>query len=175
MLKKILLIIVLLLHFNLIGEKRDYESQDTDYSVQSMFLYNFAGMVNWPSEYQSGEFVIAVYGSSPMFEEIQEMAERRTVGGRPIEAKTFNGVNEISRCNIIYVPSGQSRNLSDIVAHLKANNINALVVSNSRRAIRDGAVINFTIQQGRQRFQVSEENAQAMNLGLSGEIIRLGI
>lgn len=173
--KKLLLIFLLLIPFNLIGERGEYASQDTDYSVQSMFLYNFAGMVNWPSAYQSGEFIIAVYGNNPMAEEIQDMAQRRNVGGRQIEAKTFNSINEISKCHIIYVPSGQSRNLSDVVDHLKANNISALIVSDSRRALRDGAVINFIIRQGRQRFQVSEENARTMGVDLSGEIIRLGI
>ncbi len=164
---KLLLICALLLPVKIFGQ--------TDYKVQSMFIYNFTTLVNWPSDYQSGEFVLAVFGSSPMYEEFQDMARKRSVSGRPIVARQFTRVTEISKCHIIYVPARYSRSLSDIANHLKRRNINALVVTNARGSIRNGAVINFTVRQERQRFQISQQNAENMGLTLGGDIVRLGI
>lgn len=150
-------------------------SGQTDYRVQSMFIYNFTSMVNWPSNYHSGDFILAVFGVSPMYEEFQDMAEKRTVGSRPIVTKQFNSIREISKCHIIYIPARYSRHIPDIVNYLRAKNISALVVTDSGGSVKRGAVINFTVQHGRQRFQISRENARSLGLTLGGELVRLGI
>jgi hypothetical protein len=147
----------------------------TDVRMQSVFLYNFTRLIAWPAEYQSGDFVIAVFGSSPMNSEIAEMAKNKKAGNQTIVAKTFNSPEEITKCHIIYVPAGQSRRITDIAATLLSKNINALIVTDNRNAINNGAVINFTIVDNRQRFELSQENAQRMGLNPGGEISRLAI
>jgi hypothetical protein len=146
-----------------------------DVRMQSVFLYNFTRLIAWPAEYQSGEFVIAVYGTSPMSAEITEMAKNKKAGNQTIVAKTFNSPAEITKCHIIYVPAGQSRHISDIAATLLSKNINALIVTDNRNAISNGSVINFTIVDNRQRFELSQENARKMGLNPGGEISRLAI
>lgn len=147
----------------------------SDFRMQSVFLYNFTRLVAWPADYQSGDFVVAVYGNSPMFQEVQEMANTKRAGNQTIVARNFSSVEDISRCHILYVPSNQSRRIEEIVNHLRARNISALVVTDSRNAIRSGAVINFTVVDNRQRFELSQENARAMGLTPGGEIARLAI
>jgi hypothetical protein len=146
-----------------------------DVRMQSVFLYNFTRLIAWPTDYQSGDFVIAVYGNSPMIAEIDQMASSKKAGNQTIVSKTFNSVDEISKCHILYVPAGQSRRISEIVSALEAKKINALVVTDSRNAISNGAVINFTIIDNRQRFELSQENARKMGLNPGGEISRLAI
>jgi len=164
---KVFILFFLLLPANLYGQ--------TDYRVQSMFIYNFTTMVSWPAEYQSGDFIIAVFSDDQMYNEFQTLSERRSVGGRNIVANHFSSVNQITKCHILYVPTRQARVLPDIVNHLKARNINALIITDARGTIRNGSVINFTIQHDRQRFEVSQRNARNMGLTLGGEILRLGI
>lgn len=147
----------------------------TDVRMQSVFLYNFTRLIAWPAEYQSGEFVIAVFGSSPMNAEVTEMAKNKKAGNQTIVAKTFNSPEEITKCHIIYVPAGQSRRITDIAATLLSKNINALIVTDTRNAITSGSVINFTIVDNRQRFELSQENARRMGLNPGGEISRLAI
>lgn len=147
----------------------------TDVRIQSVFLYNFTRLVAWPAEYQSGDFIVAVYGSSPMMQEVQEMADTKRAGSQPIVAANFNSVEDITKCHILYVPSNQSRRIPEIVEALKAKNINALVVSDARNGINNGAVINFTVVDNRQRFELSQDNARSMGLSTGGEISRLAI
>lgn len=149
--------------------------QQTEIRMQSVFLYNFTRLISWPSDYQSGDFIMAVYGNSPIFEELQDMANTKRVGSQKILARNYNSISDISKCHIIYVPSNQSRSISDIVSALKSKGIKALVVGNSRNAIRNGAIVNFVLVDGRQRFEISQSNAKALGVTLGGEITRLGI
>ncbi len=147
----------------------------TDVRIQSVFLYNFTRLVAWPAEYQSGDFIVAVYGNSPMMQEVQDMANTKRAGSQAIVAANFNSVDDITKCHILYVPSNQSRRIPEIVEALKAKNINALVVSDARNGISNGAVINFTVVDSRQRFELSQDNARSMGLSTGGEISRLAI
>lgn len=147
----------------------------TDVRIQSVFLYNFTRLVAWPAEYQSGDFIVAVYGSSPMLQEVEEMANTKRAGSQSIVAANFSSTDEISKCHILYVPSNQSRRIPEIVDALKAKNINALVVTDTRNGINNGAVINFTVVDNRQRFELSQDNARNMGLSTGGEISRLAI
>lgn len=147
----------------------------SDFRMQSVFLYNFTRLIAWPSDYQSGDFIVAVYGNSEMTREIEEMAKTKRAGSQKIAATSFSSVEEISKCHILYVPANQSRRISEIVSALNAQKINALVVSDTRNGINSGAVINFTVVDNRQRFELSQDNARKMGLNPGGEISRLAI
>ena len=43
----------------------------------SIFIYNFSKYVKWPNEKSNGEFVIGVYGSSEIVEDLKVMAESK--------------------------------------------------------------------------------------------------
>lgn len=147
----------------------------SDYRMQSVFIYNFTRLVAWPAEYQSGDFIIATYGNSGMTQEVQEMSKTKRAGNQSIAAVNFGSVDDISKCHILYIPSNQSRRITEIVDALKAKNINALVVTDTRNGINNGSVINFTVVDNRQRFELSQDNARAMGLNPGGEIARLAI
>jgi hypothetical protein len=147
----------------------------SDFRVQSVFLYNFTRLVAWPSDYQTGDFVVAVFGNSPIYAEVEAMAESKKAGNQTIVARNFNGPADISKCHILYVPSNQNRRLEEIVETLTSKNIKALIVTDSRNAVRNGSVINFTVVDSRQRFELSQANAARMGLTLGTEISRLAI
>jgi hypothetical protein len=143
--------------------------------MQSVFIYNFTRLIAWPADYQNGDFVIAVFGNSPIVPEIQEMAKTKKAGNQNIVSKVFNSTDDISKCHIIFIPSNQSRKISEIASALQEKNINALIITETRNAITNGAVINFTVVDDRQRFEMSQGNARKMGLNPGGEITRLAI
>lgn len=163
-------IIVLLLFAGILPVK-----SQTDFRVHSVFLYNFTRLVAWPSDYRTGDFVIAVYGDSPITRELEEMAKTRKAGTQNIVVVNFNSPTDITRCHIIYIPATQRRHIETIVGTLRSRNINALIVTDARGVIASGAVVNFTVVEGRQRFELSPANAARMGLTLGAEIERLAI
>lgn len=143
--------------------------------MQSMFVYNFTRMIAWPQAYQSGEFIIAVYGNSPIMNEFNEIAAVRQVGNQRIVVKQFNNLSDISKCHILIVAPNQTRNVAEVASKLKTEKIPALIVTDSRNGLNDGSVVNFVMEGGRQRYELSEANARAMGLSLGAEMTRLAI
>jgi len=165
----------LLLTIVLIITAASSSKAQNDIRMQSVFIYNFTRLMAWPADYQTGDFVMAVFGNSPMVIEFQDIAAKKKAGSQNIVAKVFNSVEEITKCHIIYIPSNQSRRIPEVVAALSAKDIKALLVTDSRNATSSGAVINFTIVDNRQRFELSQGNARKMGLTPGGEISRLAI
>jgi len=143
------------------------------FRFQAMFVYNFTRMIAWPQDYQTGEFVIGVFGNSPIFNEFNEIAKSRQVGSQRIVVRQFSSIDEISKCHIIYVATNQSRNISAINAKIKAEKISALIVTDSRNALSDGASVNFVMEGERQRYEMSEVNARSVGLTPGSEMTRL--
>jgi hypothetical protein len=148
-------------------------AQQEKFRVQAMFVYNFTRMAAWPQSYQSGDFVIGVYGNSPIHKEFVDLASVRQVGSQKIEVKQFNSVDEIGKCHIIFVASNQARNIPEITQKLKSNNISALVISEARNSLADGAAVNFIMENDRPRYELNESNARSMGLNLGSEMTRL--
>ncbi len=77
----------------------------SDFKLQGLFLYNFTRLVSWPDDYRHGDFVIAVFGNSPISREIEQIAVLRRAGNQPIVSQLFNNLEEISKCHILYIPA----------------------------------------------------------------------
>ncbi len=143
------------------------------YRVQAMFVYNFARMTAWPQSYQSGDFVIGVYGNSPVYKEMADLSAMRSVGNQQVRLKQFSNVSDLDDCHIIFIAPNQSRNVAEITQALKRKNIHALVISEGRNTLENGSVINFIIENDRPRYEISTNNAREMGLTLGAEITRL--
>ncbi|MFW6248779.1 MAG: YfiR family protein [Bacteroidota bacterium] len=143
------------------------------FRVQAMFVYNFARMTAWPQSYQSGDFVIGVYGSTPVYKEMSDLSSMRSVGNQPVTIKQFDNVADLEDCHILFIAPNQSRQVEEITNTLKRNNIHALVITEGRNTLAKGSVINFIIENDRPRYELSLANAQKMGLTLGAEISRL--
>jgi hypothetical protein len=148
-------------------------SAQEKFRVQAMFVYNFTRMAAWPQSYQSGDFVIGVFGNSPIHKEFADLAAVRQVGSQKIEVKQFSSVDEIGKCHIIFVSPNQSRQIAEITQKLRSNNISALVITESRNSLADGAAVNFIMENDRPRYELNEGNARALGLNLGSEMTRL--
>ncbi len=147
----------------------------SDLRMQSVFIYNFTRLIAWPADYQTGEFVIATLGNSPIANEFKDLAASKKAGNQSIVSKVFNSVDDITKCHIIYIPNNQSRRIPEVIATLNTRKISALVVTDIPSAISYGAAINFTVVDNRQRFELSQENARKMGLAPGNELTRLAI
>lgn len=144
------------------------------YKNQALFVYNFTRMNAWPQDAQSGEFIIGVFGNSPIHKELVEILNRQA-GSRPFVVKQFNNVEDITKCQMIYVSSNQSRQIAAINQKLKQNKIPALIITESRNSIAEGAAVNFVIENDKQRYEISETNARSLGITLGSDMIRLAL
>ena len=116
----------------------------TDISrAEALFIYNFSRLIEWPSNYKTGPFVIGVLGTSPILGQLKTFTTGKQVGSQPISVKGFNTVNEISTCHILFVPFSETKDMPNILPHTSGKS--TLIICEKNGAIEEGAGINFVI------------------------------
>lgn len=141
---------------------------NTEYRLKAAFLYNFIQYIDWgttPSEY-----VIGIIGNSPIDAPLEEIAH--TQSNKKIVVKHFNSLNDITYCNILFIPKDSSIPLADILSKVPKG---VLTVAEKPGCARQGAAMNFVIVDNKLRF---ESNLQALNaegLKASSQLLKLAI
>ena len=124
---------------------------------QAIYLYNFSSYIEWPSSYRTGDFVIGVLGSNdPIVKELQIIAKTKKVLRQRINIVSFNNVNEITKCHILFVSARQSAKIKEAKAKIGSNS--TLLVSSTALGISQGAVINFFIEGKKLSFEIKKAN-----------------
>lgn len=152
--------------------------QITGYSqthkFQSVFIYSFTRYIQWPDAYNQGDFEILVLGDSPIVDELKNMALSKKVNGdRTIKVTKINGLNEIRKCNILYVPSNKSYQIDNVLTKVSAQSI--LVVTEEPGLGLKGSNINFIVKDGKLAFELNQAAITKKNLRISNELSRLAI
>lgn len=147
---------------------------DTNARIKSVFIYNFTRYVEWPVDYQSGNFIINMYGTNAaMLAELNTMAKTKTVGAQKIEIRNTTTLDGIGKCNILYVTPDVATPIADIVAKIKGKSI--LLVTEKKGFAAQGSAINFVVVENRQKFELNKANAEKYNLKVSAQLVTLSI
>jgi hypothetical protein len=140
-------------------------------SVKAAFVFKFAGFVEWPAEAlpPDAPIRIGVMGEETIVREITEAASSRTVEGRRVLAKLVEPGDSLHGVHILFMRDPAFRKLVDEVAGLKPEAM--LIVTESPGALERGSIVNFAVDDGRVRFDLSIEAAERRGLKLSSRLI----
>jgi hypothetical protein len=136
--------------------------------AQAMFIYNFSRLIEWPSEYKSGPYVIAVYGSCQTLSELESFTAGKNVGSQPIAVKKTDASEEIPNCHILFVPFNKTKELPIIVPKLQ--NKSTLIISEKNGAIDNGSAINFVVIGDKLKFEIKPGNILKYNMKVSSKL-----
>lgn len=163
--KRILLVVLAFLSIGLV------KAQDaaTD-KYKSLFTLNFIRYVDWPEAAKQGDFVIGVVRNSNLAKNLSSSSEGKKFGYQNIVVKEFKKIEDVTDCQILYVSGtyNYQKNASELAAKLK--NKNSLIITESKGAIDNGAMINFVIVDNKLKFELSEQNAKNFGLGFSNSL-----
>ncbi len=128
---------------------------EATYKVQTIFIYNFTKYVQWPGEYNIGDFVIGVLGETKLDEELKKMAVAKTVNGRKIVIKKYASINEVDKkCHILFLAAESSDLLNSVIQ--KTRGTSTLVVTEKNGSTKFGSLINFVSDKtGKPRFEMN--------------------
>ena len=122
------LIIIILVVIVSVFSGKIAQSQTINYKSQSLFIYKFTKFIIWPEIQTKGDFIIGVYGNSPIFEELITMASLKKAGnGQKIVVRKINSIDEMKGLHMIYIASSKSREIKNIV--LKFGDYPTLIVA----------------------------------------------
>ncbi len=151
-----------------------FDPKATEAKIKVVYLYNFTKYIQWPSDYQSGDFVIGVVnGSSELLNELNKMAAAKTAGSQKFLIKNYKSVAEISKCNLLYVPENSNGFLPDVLKKVKG--LSTLLVTESVGDAKKGAAINFVIKDNKQEFELNKANAEKSHLIVSSSLSALAV
>lgn len=146
---------------------------DTNAKYKAMFVYNFTKYFEWPQSYKDGNFVIGVLGNSSLLSELNTMASTKKVGNQSFEIKTFQNTGAITNCHMLIVAPDVTTPLSEIVSKIKKNS--TLLITEKQGFAKQGAAINFVVQNNKPAFELNKTSAEKQDLKVSTNLLSLAI
>ena len=144
----------------------------TETGVQAAFLFKFGSYVDWPADAfasSSAPLRIAVVGDRDLAGALDAIAAKRSVDGRPVSVHALQPGVPLEGFHIVFLGAAEDDVVAAAIASLRG--APALVVTKSDGALAAGSTINFAVEAGKLRFDVSLEAAAASGLKISSRLL----
>jgi hypothetical protein len=146
-----------------------------EYPLKALFLYNFAGYVEWPDHAFADTqrpFVIGVLGNAPVNTMLHEIAASKQVAGRSIEIKHFASPDVVGPCHVLFVARDvSSQHAGAVIERLRG--LPVLTVGESAGFAQLGGCVNFYIEANKIRFEINLQAAKQQQLRISAKLLAL--
>ncbi|MCA8986370.1 MAG: YfiR family protein [Planctomycetaceae bacterium] len=153
------------------------KSRSGEYNLKAVNIYGFGNYIRWP-EYTKirTDFVITVYGDSPILGALQIIASKKKIANKPIVVKSVTSISDIPQSEILFisesVPQGE---ISKILEHTALSRSKPLIVADTPRMFQTGIDIAFCVIEDRVRFVLDAENVNRNGLTIDAKLLRLGM
>lgn len=145
----------------------------SEFQLKSVFLFNFAQFVEWPSSAlprDNAPFVIAVLGRDPFGTTLDDVVRGEAVNGHPLAVERYRSAAEIRACQILFIPAAELAHLEEILAAVKGRSV--LTVTDADGPAPPGVVIGLVKRDNRIRLRIDLQAAKASNLTISSKLLR---
>ncbi len=162
--KKLTILIMLCLTLSLSGQQSMFKA---------LFMFNFAKYIEWPNLSNQNEFVIGVYGNDDIISELKKLAGSKKINNKTIVVKSVKSPSEVSNAQLFFIPESKSGNISEVTSFFSSKS--TLIVSEKKGACAQGTAINYTLQDGKLKYEICRKNIESHNLKVDQKLISLGI
>lgn len=149
------------------------KAQLGDYKSHTVYIYNFTKYIQWPATYQTGNFVIGIYGTSPITSQLRAATANKTVGTQKIIVKQYNNLASVDNPHILFIPNLQSKNLDALKKKLEGKS--TLLVTEKNGLAKLGSHINFILRDGKWKIELNNAAVEAAGMKVSSQLSRIAI
>jgi hypothetical protein len=149
-------------------------NESVELHVQAAYILHFVRYVYWPRPSlvdASSPLVVGVFGHDPMVDALERAVSGKAVDGRSIRVKLISSTEQIDRCDILFVPKSESRQMPTILTAVSGRPI--LMVSDKEKFSSEGGMIEFVLIDDTVRFIINRAAAEKAGLKLSSELLRV--
>lgn len=147
---------------------------DTNAKIKAVFIYNFAKYIEWPSNYQSGQFTIGILGENDaLYDELTKMSKVKKVANQSFSIRKYSKLSEVDSPHILYIPEDSSSILAKAVSKLTGKS--TLIVTEEPGLAKKGSSINFIIEGNRQKFELNKTTTESHNLKIASTLENLAV
>ena len=140
--------------------------------IQAAFLVKFCAYVKWPEEAFSKSddpIIVGIVGRDPFGSTVDKIARSFKAKGRRVEVKRFITPRSITKNHVLFIPSSEQKNMTEIQAALSGNPV--LLVGNFPGFLEQSGSINFVMVGKKIRFNICRENYQKAGLVISSKLL----
>lgn len=160
--KRFLLLIIAIVSVGIVN------AQEAKY--KAMFMTNFTKMIEWPAGDLNGDFVICVVNQNEVLNQLKTFTTNKSVGTHPISVVGVKTIEEVSKCNMVYLSFSESK-AEKIEALLgKLGGTSALVLTDRPGSLKNGSCINFLLVDDKLRFEINESAISERKLQVSTQL-----
>ena len=139
---------------------------------ETLYMYNFTKMIEWPANKKSGNFIIGIVGKGDVNKYAATMLNGKMVGSQKIVVKEFSSASAASGCHILFLTSSKLSDFSTALS--KAKSMNALLITDKAGYGKKGAAINFLMAGSKLNFEINNATINASKLKASSKLGQLG-
>jgi YfiR/HmsC-like len=153
-----------------IGATVGAQHASLEYQVKAAYLFNFTKFVDWPDDAvaSGAPLSICVAAPNPFGQALEETIKGELVAGRPLTSRV---VRDANGCHVLFIPEGASA--APLLREVRTRPV--LTIGESDDFLRAGGVVNFVMQDGKVRFEISQEAAARAQLRISSRLLRLAL
>lgn len=131
------------------------------------YIVSFPQYVEWPKEYQEGNFMIGIYGESENAAELEKLVFGRKINNQAVIIKIFKHPDEITRCHMVIISAQTSDAVETIVEKFKP--YNTLIITEKSGLTKKGPGISLISTSGRLSFELNKTNIINKGLNIDNE------
>ncbi len=145
-----------------------------EFAVKATYVYKFADYVEWPAgtfAMATDPLVLCVVGADPVSALIDEAADARRAGDRPVVVRHVPPAARDAGCHILYAAAGRESVAVEAMQNVRGAPV--LTITDAATGGRVQGVIGFVIQDNRVRFEIDLEAATQNHLVISSKLLTL--
>ena len=158
--------------FNPGGKRSSKLSADEEYNSKALYMYNFCKYVQWPTSFQSDNFVICIAGDSPLTDKLTSFTKGKTINNKKIVIRKYDPKDK-SLFHILFVPESQGWNFSSLKSSLQNNP--TLFVTENATLTNQGSHIGFTIVGDKVKYAINKPAAEKAGLKISQDLMKFAV
>lgn len=144
---------------------------DDERRVKAVFLYKFVPYVSWPAGLADGNPFVIGATNPDMAREVAEVTAGRVLDGRAIVVRHVREGDPTAGVRLLFVGADEAARLGAIATQTRGQPV--LLVTEVPGGLDRGAVINFLLNEGRVRFEVSLPAAESRRLVISSRLLKV--
>lgn len=153
----------------------DHAGERGPYGIKADYLAKFTPFVTWPEsafEGPTSPFRLCIGGYDPFGKLIDRVTLGRRVGEHPIVVVRLQAVTKAAECHMLFVSASRAQPPSQMFAAVAGHPV--LTVADETLEAPE-AMIQFVTVEGRVRFDIRSDAAQAQGLTLSSKLQSLSV
>jgi hypothetical protein len=157
----------------LAGTPGAQQIQAEEEKIEAAFIWQFFQFIEFPAQTLQEPFIVGFIGTSRVEIFLAEIIrQKRLQDGRAVEVRHLNNLDEIIRCNAIFVAPSENARLTQILTKTRGRGI--LSIGHDDDFLLRGGMMNFYIENTRVRFEYSTEEIASSKLRFSSQLLRHG-